>query len=847
MSSALDDIIQLRPRILVFLPNTNELQRFVLAGAFAVLAKDHELHYVVPRGDAEKMQAGAPGVLTPANTIELEVRPERYAQWAKLFQAACVRYSALSTSFAIRANLFPTTRLQKVIKSSPPSLWPLAQQTTSWLHTRRWLSKRTRKRLRAADSILVEARNRDKRPEWESPQAYDELVEQTLATMEPLPEIIEIFDHINPLFAIIPSSLLDLFCNDVLWACAKEHVTCVALQSGWDNLSSKGIIHHAPAFLGCWGKQSIQHGFNIQHVPKGSLHALGAPHYEFLKAATAAEIAELRHQLGVLEGERLVMFGGSFRQFDETGTLQRLEAAIEAGRFGRLKILYRPHPWRADRKHEDDFFHHQWKHVIFDPDMQDRYVRAHIEPGYLKRAVPMYDMAYLARVLSTVDAVVSPMSTLLLEALIMDRPTMAIAFGDGKHAHNPSVTAQMTHFSEIKRSGALIWCDDERRFDADFAALLKPGFVAKTARQRHRLLDAVVTREPGSYSERLGHLCREIVDRHARRRRAERTARRRGTISHAYGANLIARDYCGLHRIDPEIPGYWMHGWIPSYHNVDSALIALHKKPGQHDGYDYKGQIREEKESTPQWVSRLDQADYLIAHGYRHIRAIGLPMVYIPEPDVQRVPNSLLVMPPHSHRNHGSDDPLAEKYADLIASYRSRFEHIWVCLHEDDLAKRQWVESFRRRGIGVFPSADQSDPQTLCRLRRILSTFEYVTTNGYGSHIAYAAYCGARVSIFGPFAEFPHSRIARTHAVKMFPNLVDVGYYLCTEEALREHYPFLFVEPDKAGVNREWGSYEVGESNRLSPHELAAAFAWNSDISRSAHGPVKEFQAAAAK
>ena len=107
-------------------------------------------------------------------------------------------------------------------------------------------------------------------------------------------------------------------------------------------------------------------------------------------------------------------------------------------------------------------------------------------------------------------------------------------------------------------------------------------------------------------------------------------------------------------------------------------------------------------------------------------------------------------------------------------------------------------ESFQRRGIGVFPSADQSDPRTLHRLKRILSTFEGVTTNGYGSHIAYAAYCGARVSIFGPFAEFPRHRMVRTHAVKMFPKLVDIGYYLCTEKALREHYPFLFVEPHEA-------------------------------------------------
>ena len=54
MTSTFHDVLQVRPRVLIFLPNTNELQRFVLANAFADLATDHELHYVVPRADAEK-------------------------------------------------------------------------------------------------------------------------------------------------------------------------------------------------------------------------------------------------------------------------------------------------------------------------------------------------------------------------------------------------------------------------------------------------------------------------------------------------------------------------------------------------------------------------------------------------------------------------------------------------------------------------------------------------------------------------------------------------------------------------------------------------------------------------
>ena len=822
----LERTIQLRPPILIFLPNTNELQRFVLSGGFDALAEGHELHYVVSSADLPKMREAAPGAITEANTSVLDIPAERYAAWAELFQAACFRYADVSSSFAIRSSFGLSTSRARVLKLLPQSAWPTARSVASAISTSGLAPRPLRQRAKGVSAVLEEALRENKRYRYVHRQAYEELVRNTLQTLKPLPEITEIFDRVRPLYVIIPSSLLDLYCNDVLWSCEAEGVACLVLQSGWDNLSSKGIVHHKPTMLGCWGEQSKRHAVSIQQVPAASLHSFGAPHYEFLKPAPMAEVSQFKQSLGVRDGERLVLFGGSFRQFDETGALKRLEQLVDSGRFGPTKILFRPHPWRADRQDEDDFFQQEWKHVLFDPDMRDRYVRARAEPGYLKRAVPMYDMTYLARVLSAVDAVISPMSTLLLEALIMRRPTMAIAFGDGKHGHNPSVTAQMTHFDEARRSGALVWCDDSSRLEQDLERLIAPGFFETIKDNQRRLLADVVTIGPGSYGSRLADVTRSTLEPRARKMRAERTSRLRASISNAYGANLIARDYARVPVAEPHVPGYWMHGWIPQYHSIDPALIALHKKPGQHDAYDYEGQIREEKEAVVQWVSREDQAAYLREHGYKHVRAIGLPIVYIPEQNVPRIKSSLLVMPPHSHRNHGPTDPLAERYAEQIYELRKDFEHIRVCLHEDDIGKQQWVESFRRRGIEVFVSADQADPYTLVRLKRILSAFECVTTNGYGSHIAYAAYCGARVSIFGPFAEFPRDRILRTHAIKMFPSLAEEAYWVCTEEALRKHFRFLFVNPKDSELRQEWGAQQVGEPCRVSPEELGALFEW---------------------
>ena len=778
----LEPLVATRPVILVFVPNTNELQRFVLSGAFAEMGGDRRLVYVLPEEDAGKMRAAAPAI-TADNSVTLRVPSERFDMWVDVFKSGCEHYARLSPSFAVREGL--------PVNPDWKDAWSM----------------------NVGDREAIDA-------------AFDRSVAARLEGTAPLPELVELFDRYQPVCCVVPTSLLDPFCNEVAWACETEKVACLLLQSGWDNLSSKGLVYGRAPFLGCWGPQSLEHALVIQRLSPKRVAALGSPHYEFLRPAPAEDVRRLRAELGVADGQRLLLFGGSFRQFDETSTLRRLERSIARQRLEPVRIVYRPHPWRASRRHEESFFDHTWEHVVFDPDMQDRYLREQAERGYIKRQAPMFDMTYLSTLVSAADAVVSPMSTLLLESLILEKPTMAIAFSDGKHRYNPGVSAQMTHFDELRGSSALIWCDDPSRIVKDTARLLAWRPDAKRARARRTVIDRVVVREPGSYAERLAAFYRGRVDAPARKWRAQRTGVKKDTISHSYGAHLIARRYCGVTGSEAAVPGYWMHGWLPAFHNVDPMIVALHKRQGQPEGYDFARQIREDKAHMTQWVSRLDQVEFLRAHGYEHAQAIGLPVVYLPKSRARRVPRSLLVLPPHGHRSHGPSDPLAEEYADAVAALRPHFDHIWVGVSDHDAANNEWVQSFRRRGLDVFTTADQGSPETLARLQQILSTFEFVTTNGFGSHIALAAFFGARISVWGPYAEFPVERMQATHAVKVFPHLLETACELVSEGALRRHYPFLFVEPQDAAAHEAWGAAEVGEPCRQTPVALRRAFGW---------------------
>jgi hypothetical protein len=629
----------------------------------------------------------------------------------------------------------------------------------------------------------------------------------TVCASAAVPEMAALFDRLKPVYCIVPTPL-DTWRRQLVSACDAENVACLVLQTGWGDLSCPTALGGVTPFLGCWGPQSKDEVAELHKVLPKRVAALGAPQHGSLSPAPAA-VRQLRARLGVGDAERLLLFCGSRGEFDELAALKHIDRAIARGSLEPMRVVYRPHPRAAAAP---AFTGRVWQYVTLDADA--------ISPE-IAGAWGLEGYGVAATLLAAADAVVAPLSSsVVIEALMLEKPTLAIAFGGGVAGG----AAWSRRLEAVRESSAVLTCEDPARLLRDCGRLFKPRWDVKTIRARTRLLDDVVTREPGAYADRLADFCHQRVDTIGRKMRAQRTGRR-ATISHTYGADLIAHEYTGVQG-DAVVPGYWMHGWLPAYHNVHPALIALHKKEGQAAGYDFAAQVAEEKADVPQWVARTDQAAYLAAHGYRHVRAIGLPIVYLPPPAVTRVPGSLLVLPPHSHRNHGPDDPLAEAYADAILGVRHRFEHVWVGISEDDILDRQWLEAFRRRGIGVFTTTDRGDSRTLARLRRVLSAFDYVTTNGFGSHIAMAAYCGAKVSVFGPFADFPRERMAATHAMKIHPELLDAAWELCTEAAVRRHYPFLFAEPDAAIVRQEWGAAEVGEPCRVPPAELRTLFGW---------------------
>jgi hypothetical protein len=205
------------------------------------------------------------------------------------------------------------------------------------------------------------------------------------------------------------------------------------------------------------------------------------------------------------------LFGGAFRALDETELLVELEQAIVDGRLPPAHILYRPHPIRAPREGEEDFLARTWRHVTMDPEAVEGYRLGKtgtekLPTNYLDR------MEYLQQLYRIVDAVVCPMSTLLLEALLCGVPSIASAFGDGRHTFGVDRASRMLHFKELYEVPGLIVCRAREELVPKTAALIARIGDVELSESLKRSTEIMVGKDARPYGHRIASLVEDMMN-----------------------------------------------------------------------------------------------------------------------------------------------------------------------------------------------------------------------------------------------------------------------------------------------------------------------------------------------
>lgn len=284
--------------------------------------------------------------------------------------------------------------------------------------------------------------------------------------------------------------------------------------------------------------------------------------------------------------------------------------------------------------------------------------------------------------------------------------------------------------------------------------------------------------------------------------------------SDLYGAYHVAAQYAGI--VLPAIyspKSFWSHGVNGPWENISrEALVFLPY---------YNPDLNV-------FVARKDQEEYLKSNGYKYAKAIGVPYVYVPPQGQNRVSGSLLVMPNHSIQGMMvNDEKSFHIYIDQILDVSSYFDDVTICLHSGCIKNGFWINEFKALGFDVIEGANPTDRNALIRMKSIFEQYEVMTTNLWGSHVAYALAEGCKVSIFGHVPKWNLTSLLDVELGKSVnqdyirKNAIIQRYNNNQLElGCRDFLNKFFVDPQNAISDVALGKWLIGSDNKISPFEM---------------------------
>jgi hypothetical protein len=274
-----------------------------------------------------------------------------------------------------------------------------------------------------------------------------------------------------------------------------------------------------------------------------------------------------------------------------------------------------------------------------------------------------------------------------------------------------------------------------------------------------------------------------------------------------YGASYIIARQIGK-RKPPVSFAAWRHGWFFSKSVFHPRLLA-------------KG-----TRNTMNLMGNQRQVRILKEFGFKNAVAVGLPYIYADTFELQRKSGSLLVMPAHTlpyNEQHWDQ----ETYVAEIVKLKPYFSSIVACIHSACIGHGYWIQEFEKHGIPWIYGADTFDKNALSRANVMFKSFEHMTTNSLGSHVAYAAYSGVKVSVYGPYATPAIDDFRNDPFYKKYPELLRTHVENLQEKVIRCHYPELFSSPMEATERKAWGAEMVGAAYKRKPQEIAELLGWS--------------------
>jgi hypothetical protein len=261
----------------------------------------------------------------------------------------------------------------------------------------------------------------------------------------------ELLAREKPDIIIHPTVMDGVYINDLLLASRAAKIPLVAIMNSWDNISTRRYLHHNPDWLLVWGKQTHEHAVKYLGMPSDRVIRFGSSQFDIYRRSAKISLEEFRSRNQLPEGKRVILYAGSSKGLKEIDHLDKLDAAIDAGHLGQAVILYRPHPWGDGGDGGEQLLNRKWTHIRIDSSMRSYLER--VRSGF--RGIFLSNYEDTRDVLTYIDCLVSPLSTIILEAALLGKPALCFLPMEEESMHFKRA-APLEHFRPMYESSDFV-------------------------------------------------------------------------------------------------------------------------------------------------------------------------------------------------------------------------------------------------------------------------------------------------------------------------------------------------------------------------------------------------------
>ena len=256
----------------------------------------------------------------------------------------------------------------------------------------------------------------------------------------------ELMRNEQPDGVILPSTFNGYFDNDAIRYCARNNIPVILMMNSWDNPSLKRMLIGQPDAVVVWGPRTKQHAMRYMGMSEERVYTFGAAQFEVFRQPVVRSRKKITESHNIASDAKLILYAGSSKGNAEDKHLDLLDRAIETGLIPSAKVIYRPHPYGVSQETAQRILEARFQHIHIEarmrPLIQDLAAGRH--EGFFP--TPYQETHDL---LSAVDVVISPLSTILIEAGLHGKPVMCMIPSEEDAGSPWAVLRDLVHFREL--------------------------------------------------------------------------------------------------------------------------------------------------------------------------------------------------------------------------------------------------------------------------------------------------------------------------------------------------------------------------------------------------------------